>query len=107
MRGFFIFIKATDFLYLIKPCSLQPTIIQQKIYDIMGAKVMLDVDLASLFDTETKYLKRAVRQIAKGFPPDFIFELTKKEWKSLRYNFSKLKDLNKVIKKPPLKSRAT
>jgi phage regulator Rha-like protein len=48
---------------------------------------MLDFDLAELYETETKYLKRAVRQNPKKFPIDFMFELTKKEFEILRCNF--------------------
>ncbi len=48
---------------------------------------MLDLDLAALYETETKYLKRTVRQHINRFPEDFIFELTKKEFETLRCNF--------------------
>ena len=51
---------------------------------------MLDFDLAELYETETKYLKRAVRANIKRFPPDFMFELTKTEWEALRCNLSTL-----------------
>ena len=49
---------------------------------------MLDFDLSELYEVETKYLKRAVRQNIKRFPTDFMFELTPEEWESLRCNFS-------------------
>lgn len=49
---------------------------------------MLDFDLAALYEVETKYLKRAVRQNRKRFPSDFMFELTKEEFETLRCNFS-------------------
>jgi len=62
--------------------------IQTKIYEIREQKVMLDFDLAELYETETKYLKRAVRANIKRFPPDFMFEITKTEWEILRCNFS-------------------
>lgn len=62
--------------------------IQTKIYKIRGLKVMLDFDLAELYETETKYLKRAVKANIKRFPPDFMFELTKLEYDTLRCNFS-------------------
>ncbi len=62
--------------------------IQKKIYEMRGQKVMLDYDLAELYETETKYLKRAVRSNIKRFPPDFMFELSKTEWETLRCNFS-------------------
>jgi hypothetical protein len=49
---------------------------------------MLDFDLAELYETETKYLKRAVRANIRRFPTDFMFELSKIEWETLRCNFS-------------------
>lgn len=58
--------------------------IQTKIYEIRGQKVMLDFDLAEMYETETKRLKEAVRRNINRFPPDFMFELTKNEFESLR-----------------------
>lgn len=49
---------------------------------------MLDFDLAELYGIETKYLKRAVRVNMKRFPADFMFELSKPEWETLRCNNS-------------------
>lgn len=70
----------------------QLQLIQSKIYDIRGQKVMLDFDLAEMYGIETKYLKRSVKNNIRRFPaPDFMFELTKNEWESLRCNFSTLK----------------
>ncbi len=65
-------------------------LIQSKIHEIRGYKVMLDFDLAEMYGTETKYLKRAVRNNIKRFPSDFMFEITKEEWDSLRCSFSTL-----------------
>ena len=62
--------------------------IETKIYEIRGHKVMLDFDLAKLYETETKYLKRAVRTNIRRFPLDFMFELSKMEWDTLMSNFS-------------------
>lgn len=62
-------------------------IIQRKIYEIRGQRVMLDFDLAELYGTETKFLKRAVRRNIERFPEDFMFELTKEELENLRYQF--------------------
>jgi phage regulator Rha-like protein len=62
--------------------------IHNKIYEIRGQKVMLDYDLAELYETETKYLKRSVKSNIKKFPSDFMFELTKKEYETLRCNIS-------------------
>lgn len=66
----------------------QLQIIHNRIYDIRGQKAMLDLDLAMLYEIETKYLKRAVRQNAKRFPADFMFELTKEEFENLRCRLS-------------------
>ena len=59
-------------------------VIQNKIFEIRGYKVMLDFDLAELYQTETKVLKQAVRRNLNRFPSDFMFELTNKEFESLR-----------------------
>lgn len=63
-------------------------IIQSKIYEVRGQNVMLDFDLAEMYETETKRLKEAVRRNIKRFPPDFMFELTKEEYLSLRTQFA-------------------
>lgn len=52
-------------------------IIQSKIYEIRGQKVMLDRDLAELYGVATKALKQAVKRNMGRFPADFMFELTK------------------------------
>jgi phage regulator Rha-like protein len=65
--------------------------IEKAILLIRGQKVMLDKDLAELYGVETKQLKRAVRRNIHRFPSDFMFELTKDEYDSLRYQFGTLK----------------
>lgn len=62
-------------------------IIQNKIFEIKGMRVMLDFDLAELYEVETKNLKRAVKRNIERFPDDFMFELTANEWEILRRNF--------------------
>mgnify|MGYP001172645654 CR=1 FL=1 len=60
-------------------------VIMSKIYFIRGVKVMLDRDLAVLYQVETRILNQAVRRNEKRFPGDFMFQLSKKEmddWKS-------------------------
>jgi len=52
---------------------------------------LLDRDLAELYNVETKQLKRAVRRNIKRFPLDFMFQLTKEEYQSLRSQFGTLK----------------
>lgn len=58
--------------------------IQTKIYDIRGQKVMLDYDLAELYEVETKNLNLSVKRNINRFPSDFMFQLTNLEWQSLR-----------------------
>lgn len=58
---------------------MQLTVIQQRIYEIKGQRVMMDYDLAELYQMETKRLKEAVRRNRKRFPEDFMFELTKRK----------------------------
>lgn len=61
-------------------------IIENKIYEIRGQKVMLDFDLAEMYEVETKYLKRIVRRNMNRFPEDFMFQLTNIEANSLADN---------------------
>jgi phage regulator Rha-like protein len=58
--------------------------ITSKIYLIRNEKVLLDSDLAELYDVKTRVLKQAVRRNLNRFPSDFMFHLTKKEYQSLR-----------------------
>jgi len=58
--------------------------IKQSIHEIRGRKVMLDSDLAKLYEVETRVLKQAVRRNMERFPEDFMFELTKDEWDIIR-----------------------
>ncbi|MBI1288606.1 MAG: ORF6N domain-containing protein [Flavobacteriales bacterium] len=65
--------------------SLLPQeVLISKIYEIRGTKVMLDHDLAELYEVETKALKQAVRRNLDIFPEHFMFELTKDEFNALR-----------------------
>ena len=59
-------------------------IITKKIHEIRNQKVMLDYDLAALYEIETKVLKQAVRRNIERFPEDFMFELSKEEFHNLR-----------------------
>jgi len=65
--------------------------IASKIYFIRGVKVMLDRDLADLYEVETKVLKRNVRRHIDRFPDDFMFELSQKEYQALRRQSGTLK----------------
>ena len=73
---------------------MELAIIQNKIYEIRGVRVMLDFDLAGIYQVETKNLKRAVRRNIERFPPDFMFELSENEWDYLRCNFDTSKQEN-------------
>ncbi len=61
--------------------------IEQKIYLLRGQKVMLDRDLAALYEVDTKVLKQAVRRNSERFPEDFMFVLTKDEFSDWRSQF--------------------
>ena len=58
--------------------------IQNIIYDIRGVKVMLDYDLATMYEVDVAQLKRQVRRNLDHFPKDFMFELTTEEFTALR-----------------------
>jgi hypothetical protein len=58
--------------------------IEKSIFLIRGHKILLDSDLADLYDVETKYLIQAVKRNIERFPPDFMFQLTQDELDSLR-----------------------
>ena len=67
------------------------------IYEIRGQKVMLDSDLAKLYDVEVKRLNEAVKRNIERFPVDFMFQLTQEEWDILRSQFATAnKNISKV-----------
>lgn len=76
-------------------------IIQNKIYEIRGQQVMLDSDLAELYQVETKYLKRTVNRNIQRFPIDFMFELNKEEYYFLRCQNCTLEGKGKYAKYLP------
>ncbi len=61
--------------------------IENKIYNIRGARMMLDSDLAEVYQVETKVLNQAVKRNLHRFPEDFMFQLTDEETESLRSQF--------------------
>jgi hypothetical protein len=65
----------------------ETTKIKNMIHEIRGHKVMLDSDLADLYQVETKYLNRTVKRNLQRFPDDFMFQLTKDEISDLRCQF--------------------
>lgn len=67
-----------------QPLSIIPeNTLVNKIHEIRGSKVMLDSDLAELYGVETSRLNEQVKRNLERFPEDFMFQLTKDEWKSL------------------------
>lgn len=61
--------------------------IQNLIYEIRGRKVMLDSDLADLYEVDTKNLNKAVKRNIERFPEFFMFQLSEEEWHALRFQF--------------------
>jgi phage regulator Rha-like protein len=70
---------------------LQQEVIEGKIYMIRGHKVMLDSDLAELYDVQNKVLLQAVKRNIKRFPADFMFQLKNQELAALRSQIVTLK----------------
>ena len=58
-------------------------LIQKKIHEIRGQRVMIDFDLAEMYGVDTRSLKQAVKRNEIRFPPDFMFELSRREWTNL------------------------
>jgi phage regulator Rha-like protein len=59
--------------------------IKNMIHEMRGQKVMLDSDLAALYEVETFNLNKAVKRNSERFPQDFMFQLTKEEWENLTF----------------------
>ena len=62
-------------------------IIQNKIYEIRGQRVMLDFDLAKMYEVETRVLNQSVKRNIERFPKDFMFQLTENEWNIMSSQF--------------------
>ncbi len=62
-------------------------VIQTKIYEVRGQKVMLDFDLAELYEVETRVLNQAVKRNNDIFPADFMFQITVSEWETMSSQF--------------------
>ncbi len=82
-------------------------LIQSKIFEIRGQRVMLDRDLAELYQVTTGNLNKAVKRNIRRFPPDFMFQLTKEEFELLRQSLifqngisnEELKDASGILRK--------
>jgi len=66
---------------MLKDMSEDLIVVQNLIYEIRGQKVMLDFDLARLYQVETRVLNQSVKRNIKRFPPDFMFQLTAEEFR--------------------------
>lgn len=66
--------------------------IQDKIFTVRNIHVMLDSDLANLFNVETKVLNQAVKRNSLRFPSDFMFQLSTEEWSNIRSQFVTLEE---------------
>lgn len=65
----------------------QLELIQSKIYEIRGQRVMLDFDLAEMYQVETRVLNQAVKRNIERFPDDFMFQLSSSEWERISSQF--------------------
>ena len=61
--------------------------IQNRIYELRGERIMLDFDLAALYEVETRALNQAMKRNISRFPIDFMFRLTSREWEDMRSQF--------------------
>ncbi len=75
--------------------------IQNKIYEIRGQRVMLDFDLAMLYEVETRSLNQTVKRNARRFPNDFMFQLTEQEWDIISSQFVMTSRLKRPKKSLP------
>jgi len=71
-----------------KKIAVPEEVVMSKIYEIRGQKVMLDNDLAELYEVETKRLKEQVKRNIDRFPEKYMFELTEEEFAFLRSQFA-------------------
>jgi hypothetical protein len=62
---------------------MQLQVIQTKIYEVRGQKVIFDYDIAELYEVETRILNQAVKRNIDIFPQDFMFQITSKEWQDM------------------------
>ena len=85
---------------------MQLQLIQNRIYEIRGEKVMLDFDLAQLYEVETRVFNQAIKRNAESFPKDFMFRLTEKEWKNMMSQFVISSETEKVGVKSNLISQS-
>ncbi|MFN0176285.1 MAG: ORF6N domain-containing protein [Saprospiraceae bacterium] len=72
-------------------------IIQSKIHTLRGQRIMLDFDLAALYEVEARVLNQAVKRNLRRFPEDFMFQLSAEEWEELRRTLTSKPDTSSQI----------
>ena len=80
---------------------MQLQVIQKRIHEVKGQKVMLDFDLAEMYEVENRALKQAVKRNLDRFPNDFMFQLTKAEWLEVITNCDNLPETVKFSPATP------
>jgi len=81
--------------------------IQNRIYEIRGERVMLDFDLAALYEVQTKVLNQAVKRNIKRFPKDFMFRLTAAEWQDMRSQIVTTYETNDLMRSQNVTAQQT
>jgi hypothetical protein len=76
-------LRPKDEFHQRKIVKMDLVMIQNRIYEVNGIKIMLDYDLASLYEVETRVLNQAIKRNKDSFPDDFMFQLTTEEWELL------------------------
>lgn len=71
--------------------------IQNRIYEVRGEKVMLDFDLATLYEVETRVLNQAVKRNSKRFPKDFMFQLKTTEFEQIKSQFTTMSSSSQIV----------
>src|SRR5678816_1597453 len=84
-----------------KELMIPDELVMSKIYLIREQKVMLDRDLAELYNVDTRRLKEAVRRNIDRFPEDFMFELTLEELQNWRTQFATSNSERMGLRRPP------
>jgi len=76
-------------------------VIQRKIYEIRGQRVMIDRDLAEMYNVETRVLNQAVKRNLERFPEDFMFQLTDEEFQNWKSQIVMTNSINMGLRRNP------
>lgn len=85
-----------------KEITIPEEVVMSKIYQLRGRKIMIDRDLAELYEVETRVLNQAVRRNEKRFPEDFMFRMSKEEMKDWISQIVISNSEKMGLRKPPL-----